>query len=170
MQIWQRASKFLVKYKMRQQRRQTRRRPQRGCTGIALCNRTANLRNWQKFSATACTRQISCTTLRCQNEFLGPVCPGMAIVAVHRCPGRAAPARRPVSGVTAQGGLLSPVLLDVRVAGWGPVRQGGLAWLTLRSARLPVAGGIPARGCLSSSGAGCGPGGWWPAGQSPLPC
>ena len=65
------ASKFLVKFKMRQRQRQSRRRRQRGCTGIALCNCSAILCNWQKFSATACKHQFFCATLPGQNGFLG---------------------------------------------------------------------------------------------------
>ena len=65
------ATKFLVKFKMRQRRRQLRRQRQRGCTGIALCNCSANLCNWQKFSATACKHQFFCATLPGQNGFLG---------------------------------------------------------------------------------------------------
>ena len=67
------ASKFLVKFKMQQQRRQSRRRRQRGCTGITLCNCSAILCIWQKFSATACKQQFFCATLPGQNGFLGKV-------------------------------------------------------------------------------------------------
>ena len=65
------ASKFLVKFKIRQRRRLSRSRRQRGCTEIALCNCSAILCNWQKLSATECKHQFFCATLPRQNGFLG---------------------------------------------------------------------------------------------------
>ena len=50
-------------------------RRQRGCTEIALCNRSAILCNWQKFGATVCKRQFFRAAPPGQNKFLGWRCP-----------------------------------------------------------------------------------------------
>ena len=73
------------------------------------------------------------------------MCPRVATVAVRCHPGRAAPARRPVSGVTALGGRCPPCPWMCKL-----LRRGGCSRVALR-ASLP---GAPGCCCRGPSGSG----------------